>query len=353
MRKAWKHNYIVSTLLFLAGISFYCVLTKKSIQNIAPFVYHIVPEQQLVLIIEPKEGIVPILASIKKATKSIDVVMYELEDEDIEKELAAAAGRGVSVRVILNGGLYGKGSKANQPAFSYFQAHHIPVKWSPAYFSLTHQKTIILDAQTAVLLTFNLTPKYYALSRDFAVIDEDSHDVSAIQSVFTDDWQGVGLKTPAREFFPEGDDLVWSPNAKYILLAAISSASSSLEIASEELEDPDCIAALAAAAGRGVHIQILMTDSSQWHQAFRYLASLGIQIRTYPKNQHSLYIHEKIFIIDDTQVFLGSQNLSTTSLVTNRELGLFISTPSSIETIKNQFLEDWNNAPKVFSLAAD
>lgn len=347
MRESWKSYLIVAILCVLVVVSFCFVLNKKSEPRQIPFTYHIVPEENLTLITEPEDGIEPILSSIQEASTSIDVVMYELEDEKVEEELAAAAGRGVLVRVILSRGLYGQTSKAHQAAFSYFQTHHVQVKWSPAYFALTHQKTIIIDAHTAIIMTFNLTPAYYAAARDFAVIDDNSQDVSSIEQTFTADWQGTQSQSSvAGNVTNESSgDLVWSPNSKQVFLEMIASAKSTIEVTSEEIQDPDIIAGLAAAAGRGVSVSLLMTNSSEWHQAFTYLASQGVHIRTYPKSKHSLYIHEKIIIVDGAQAFLGSQNLTTTSLVSNRELGILVSTPRIVKAIENVFLKDWSAAP--------
>ena len=139
------------------------------------------------LITEPQEGIAPLLAAIRGARRSVQLVMYEDEDAQVDSALASAHDRGVKVQVLLNGGYYGEGSSDNEPAYRYLRAHRVAVRWTPPYFALTHQKSLVVDGR-AYILTFNLTPQYYASDRDFGVIDRDAADVSAIERAFAADW---------------------------------------------------------------------------------------------------------------------------------------------------------------------
>jgi len=51
---------------------------------------------------EPAAGLGPIYGLITGARSSVDLTMYELADPTAEADLAAAAARGVDVRVILD-----------------------------------------------------------------------------------------------------------------------------------------------------------------------------------------------------------------------------------------------------------
>ena len=157
------------------------------------------------LIIEPGDGMTKVLSMIQGATKSIDLVMYELEDTQIESALVLAEKRGVAVRVLLNEGYYGaQPSKESEDAYQYLKSGGVTVNWTQSYFALTHQKTLIVDGSQALIMTFNLTSQYYSTSRDFGVVDKDQADVSAIEATFNDDWQGI------KDTASQGDDLVWS-----------------------------------------------------------------------------------------------------------------------------------------------
>src|SRR5579862_3698853 len=128
------------------------------------------------LIIEPGAGFSPVYSLINGARHSIDVTMYEFTDTTAEHDLAAAAKRGVQVRVILDQ----KEQSKNSHAFSYFGSHRVKVTWSWSRFTYTHQKTLVIDGSKAVIMTANLTSEYYSTSRDFLVVDTGQADVAAI-----------------------------------------------------------------------------------------------------------------------------------------------------------------------------
>lgn len=121
-----------------------------------------VSSKGLALITEPQDGIRPVLDLIDGAHHSIDMTMYQLDDPNVEQALATKAAAGVSVRVLLQ-----RGEDGNAEAMAYLTAHHVPVRYASARFALTHQKSIVIDGEMALIMTFNLTPRYYATSRDF------------------------------------------------------------------------------------------------------------------------------------------------------------------------------------------
>jgi len=264
--------------------------------------------------------------------------MYELEDTQIENALITAHNRGVIVRVLLNQGYLGKQLKANEKAFQYLNANGIMVHWTPSYFALTHQKTLIIDQKQAIIMTFNFTPQYYATSRDFGIVDSDQNDIGAIEQIFDSDWKGKTI-IPSR-----GDDLVWSPGSENELVALIKSAHSSIDIYNEEMADGPVVHALEDAARRGVSVRIDMTYSKTWLGAFDELVQAGVYIKTYKNSKHSLYIHAKMILVDGQVAFIGSENFSHTSLLDNRELGLFISKQSVLVQLESIFQKDWKGA---------
>src|SRR4051812_9600988 len=52
------------------------------------------------LIVQPDEGVTPILTAIKQAKKTIDVLIFRLDRRDIARALEAAVTRGVAVRAL-------------------------------------------------------------------------------------------------------------------------------------------------------------------------------------------------------------------------------------------------------------
>ncbi len=290
------------------------------------------------LITEPGDGMTKVLSMIQGATKSIDLVMYELEDTQIESALVLAEKRGIAVRVLLNEGYYGaQPSNESEEAYQYLQSGGITVHWAPSYFALTHQKTLIVDGSQALIMTFNLTSQYYSTSRDFGVVDRDQADVSAIEATFNDDWQGI------KDTASQGDDLVWSPGADTVVLSTINNSRKSLYIENEEMSDAPVVDALISAAQRGVTVEVVMTNSSDWTANFTKLKAADVGIRTYAANA-SLYIHAKIILADGTSALVGSQNFSASSLKDNRELAIMLSDTNILNSLSSTFQSDWNGA---------
>jgi cardiolipin synthase len=287
------------------------------------------------LIIEPNAGITPIYQLLSSAQLHIDVVIYELADPRAETILADDAARGVRVRVLLDKEYE---ASANAAAYSYLTAHGVTVRWASSRYALTHEKAVVVDDRTAAIMTLNLVAADYASTRDFAVTDSQPADVAAIETVFSHDWSNT---TGAA---PRGTDLVWSPGAEQSLVGLIDSAKRCLLIENEEMDDRYITTPLAAAARRGIQVEVVMTDSSSWSSAFTTLERAGVKVRTYAPSA-PLYIHAKVIVADAgtgaARVFVGSQNFSIESLVYNRELGLITSNPTIVTEVAGVVRDDF------------
>ena len=152
----------------------------------------------------------------------------------------------------------------------------------------THQKTVIIDGTKAVIMTANLTSRYYATSRDFLVVDTERADVSAITTVFNADFTAKTVRPR------DGSDLVWSPtDSQDHLLGLINGATSSLRIYSEEMGDRTVENALIRAAKRGVDVQVCgENESGEYDSAFAMLARAGVRISSGPRSiLHGCPVH--------------------------------------------------------------
>ena len=288
---------------------------------------------QLSLVAEPQAGVRPFTALIGGAHHSIELTMYELYDRTVERDLAAAATRGVDVRVALNGGYYSGHTDDNDPAYSYLAAHHVHVRYTPTYFALTHQKTLTVDGRVSAVMSLNFD-NLYASTRDYAILDRNPADVRSIVGAFDDDWAG------RRDTATDGSgDLVWSPGAQDDVLGLIEHARHSLVLEDEEMAYAPAIAALCADARRGVDVRIVMTYDSDWRDAFAQLRGCGVSIRLY--HGQSYYIHAKLLIADRRTALVSSQNLSTGSLKYNRELGIIVTDPAIVSALETDFGSDY------------
>lgn len=79
-------------------------------------------------------------------------------------------------------------SSTNSSTYSYLKSHGVKVVWSSPRYQYTHQKTLVIDRSQAVIMTANLTSRYYSTTRDFLVVDSRQADVSAIVKVFNADF---------------------------------------------------------------------------------------------------------------------------------------------------------------------
>jgi phosphatidylserine/phosphatidylglycerophosphate/cardiolipin synthase-like enzyme len=283
------------------------------------------------LIVEPDQGYAPIYALLRSPKKTLDLTMYKLRDAQAQQALIEDANRGVKVRVLLD---RLSGGSFNQSVFDDLKAHGVSVAWGSTKVSITHQKSFVIDRKKAVILTGNFQEAYYSGSRDYALVDTKAKDVAAIESTFDLDRANSPVTAAS------GSDLLWSPGSEAKLVSLIASAKHTLRVENEELKEPAIVSALAAAAKRGVAVQLLMMDQSGWRANFRLLKAAGVDVRTFALSA-PLYIHAKAMVVDARRVFLGSENFSVRSLQENRELGIVTWTKAVVAAVQVTFARDF------------
>jgi phosphatidylserine/phosphatidylglycerophosphate/cardiolipin synthase-like enzyme len=277
----------------------------------------------------PGAGFSGFYAQIAAAKRSIDMEMYELRDPTAERALAAAARRGVRVRVLLDSAYHG--AEVNRSAYAYLGSRGVQVRWAPAGY-IFHIKATLFDGRTADVSTANLTSEYYSDTRDAELIDQNPVQVRAIQATFENDWSAAPGGDPLEQTV-QAPGLIWSPDtahgaAEQAIASLIASARDSVEFESEELSDPVIYGALAADARRGVSCEVVMTEDPEWDAAFEALTAAGCRVQVLADADGVLYIHEKAILIDRgtaaQALLIGSQNASWDSLHRNRELSVLV-----------------------------
>ncbi len=286
---------------------------------------------------EPDAGEAPFINLINGATSSLKVEVYVMTARDVFDAIHSAVNRGVNVEVILTEHPYNMQAQANY-AYDYLKSIGAKVKWAPARFAYDHAKFMIADGKKAIVGTSNLT--YSGISQNFEanVLTTDPEIVKALVDVFNADWNNVPAGSVPREY------LVLSPNSANDFEWLIKSAKKTLKISEEEVPEGVIFNALKAAAKRGVKVQLVEPYSNLKRAEGRYaLSSLekaGIEVRTV-KNP---YIHAKMMIADDNYLFIGSENVSYTSLYQNREVGVILSNKSLVSKASERFNALWVNA---------
>jgi len=121
------------------------------------------------LIIEPDDGIAPLLEGIQSAKKSIEIVIFRFDMSEIESALKAAAGRGVFVQALIASTNRG-GEERLRTLETRLLAAGITVARTANDLVRYHNKLIIIDRQILYLLGFNYTFLDTGHSRSFGII---------------------------------------------------------------------------------------------------------------------------------------------------------------------------------------
>ena len=341
------------------------------------------PSGQAQLITEPEDGRGALLDAINGARKSIDITIYELDDPQLLDALIGAHGRGVRVRVLYNYYSFQWPNSGDHSslfkAMDKLQAAGVETRRAGKAFMITHQKTMTMDGAASLIMDFNMRASYFSTARGFGYLTRDPALVSEIAKVFNADWDYVAVS-------PSAPQLVWSPdNSRAKITGLIDRARVSLDIYNQEAKDKETVKAIADAARHGVKVRMLtaaltLAESSQFHGDVIYTAGMinaasgdieagslqaggglsgasGADANQAGRDMINAaggeakagtgyYIHAKVYVADggaaSAQAFLGSENCSASSLDKNRELGVLISDPALISSLKRTFEKDWS-----------
>jgi phosphatidylserine/phosphatidylglycerophosphate/cardiolipin synthase-like enzyme len=280
--------------------------------------------------ITPMDGRGPLLEEIAAARREITLQIYLVSDNQVIDALAAAVKRGVHVRVLLEEHPYGGGG--GQPEiFERLKKAGIDVRWGNPVFRFSHVKTFTMDGAVAVIMNMNLTYSAFNQNRELNVVTNEPEMVQHALAIFEADWN--------RAAEPEMGPLILSPTtSRDALLAFIDSATTSLDIYAEVLRDDAFFQAIAHAAERGVLVRIVMSPGDERQvTTLNGLVERGVLVRIVS----DVYIHAKLFLVDRERAFVGSQNMTSTSLDQNREIGVIIDDPGAVERIGRVFDVDF------------
>ncbi|MEI6286451.1 MAG: phospholipase D-like domain-containing protein [Bacillota bacterium] len=306
------------------------------------------------LVVMPQDGKLPLINLINSAKQSVDIVVYELEDDskdkaaNIAEALVAAKKRGVSVRVIING--FNKANSYEKWAKVFLDSNRIDYRVATKKFVYTHQKTTIIDNNKAFIGTFNYVDtkktSYFSGTRDFAIITAEADEVKDVVAVFEADWKNAADQT---RITPEltAQSLVFSPvNAREKLSALIKSARKTLYSYQQEMGDLNSrneglCRDIADAGDRGVDVRVICSDMDGNLREIEYLRKHQVKVEVVTASKQNLYIHAKVYIVDGTIAELGSINMTTNSIEHNRELGIISVNPKIVAQLTEIFMADW------------
>ena len=312
------------------------------------------------------------LAAIEAAEDHINIEAYILDDDEVGQRFARALivkqGLGVQVNLLRDSvGTFSTPAAFFQSlAASGIRVHEFnpinPLTAGPAWQwnRRNHRKLLIVDGRTAFLGGINISSVYSggsfksgsrgapknAAGENPAWRDTDLRlqgpVVADLQRLFLADWaQQNGPPLASKNYFPPmqsaGRQVVRaigsSPEEAFsqiyaTLLSAIASAETSVSITNAYfVPDPQLLAALEAAARRGVDVRLILpSQTDSWlvfHAGRRYYARLlqaGVKIF----ERRGVLLHSKTALIDGVWATVGSTNLDWRSFLHNHELNAVV-----------------------------
>ncbi len=294
------------------------------------------------LLVMPDDGVKPVLDLIDGAKSSIRFKIYLFTYRDARKALIRAANRGVDVQVMIDPDPVG-GGESNAESYQMLEEGGVEVKWAPGAFKHNHEKSLVIDDRLAMIATFNFTHSSFTRNREYAVLTDDPAIVADVAAIFDADWAGEGVD------ISDDSPLVVSPvNSRQRITALIEGAQESLWLEEATLLDEDVTQALEEAIGRGVAVRFLAPQRDDNDVAAENLARLtaaGGRVALLKQP----YIHAKAILADGKRAFVGSENLTFTSLELNRELGIITESQTVVGRLQKTMAHDWQVATERYS----
>ncbi|MEB3277245.1 MAG: phospholipase D-like domain-containing protein [Cyanobacteriota bacterium] len=292
----------------------------------------------------PDDGAQAVVELIDQARSELRLKQFKLQSEAIEQALLRAHQRGVRVRVMLNPHTSG-GDRWNDESYALLQGWGVAVAWTSEAFPVTHEKSIVIDQDAALIATFNLSDKYFNETRDYGVLSHDPAVVGQVTAGFEADWN--------RQFFvPDLTvGLVWSSaHSRGQMARIIDLATRTLWVQHPKFVDAVMLERIIAARDRGVKVRLLCGGKhglSDWDvydtfASLRIMARFGVKVR----RQKTPKLHAKLILVDGAYAQTGSMNIDRSAFDLRRELGIESDAPDVVQRLAATFEADWKQARK-------
>jgi phosphatidylserine/phosphatidylglycerophosphate/cardiolipin synthase-like enzyme len=322
------------------------------------------------------------LSTIRDADRRVRLAAYTFTSERVADALVAAAERGVSVRVLVEGAPVGGVSARQARLLDRLVDAGIEVRavgGALARVRYQHAKYAVVDDR-AVVLSENWKPSGTGghSSRGWGAVVHDSTVAAHLASVFRADagwrdarpWRQVRRNTSvqppevadgeyAAQFEPrrvraDGVRVLVAPdNAERAVVRLVRSACETLfvqQVAVGSRRSPFLRAALSAAR-RGVEVRILLSSAWYVREDNRRLAAWlnrtadreGIDLTARLAEPAGRFgkIHNKGVVVDGERALVGSLNWNNHSARQNREVALVLEGEAAAGYYAEVFRSDW------------
>jgi cardiolipin synthase len=330
-------------------------------------------------------------AAILAAKDHINMESYILDDDDVGQRFAQALidkqTQGVQVNLIRDSagtfstpsGFFKRMSDSGIKVLEFNPLNPLAVRKDWELNRRDHRKLLIVDGRTAFLGGINISSVYSGGSfgkgsrappdATLAWRDTDLQlqgpVVAEFQKLFLATWESQkGEPLPTKNYFPQlqntGRQVVRaigsSPDEPFsliyaTLLSAIGSSETSVHLTNAYfVPDPQLLAALKAAAQRGVDVTLILpshTDSWLVFHAGRgyYDPLLRAGVKIYERR--GVILHSKTALIDGVWATVGSTNLDWRSFLHNHELNAVILGAEFGDQVQAMFIKDLTASDEV------
>jgi cardiolipin synthase len=271
------------------------------------------------LLVQPRDGLQPVLKAIRRARKSIEIVIFRFDQAEVRHALVEAVQRGVAVRALISYTNRG-GEKKLRKLESDFLANGIIVARTSDDLPRYHGKMLLVDRKRLYVLSYNFT-SIDLRSRGFALATNNARLVREAVALFDADCS-------RQAFRPNKSGLIVSPlNARAALENLIRGAKRELLIWELKLTDREMLRLLRRRAEEGVRVRVLGKVK-------------GNRLRSRPF--HSMRLHTRTIVCDRDKVFVGSQSMRKDELDARREIGVIVRNRAIAAELAHIFDKDWH-----------
>ena len=268
--------------------------------------------------------------------------MFLFNDPPLLDAVIAARKRGVDVKVMLNPARR-SGESENEDSRRKLVEAGVSVLDSNPAFDLTHEKSMVVDASEAFVMSLNWETRNVTETRDYAVITRHPKEVAEIAQCFDADWK--------RETFtpPPESPLIWcNANGRQRFAHFIDRAQHTLWLQNERYQDAVIIERLVRALARGVKVHIMARPPHNLKKdkliegvgGLRIMRDVGAKVH---RLKH-LKLHGKMLLADETRAIIGSINLAPGSFDERRELAIETEAPEVIDRLREVTRRDWQSS---------
>ena len=324
------------------------------------------------LIIQPADGIAPIVKAIHKAKKNIDIVIFRFDRGEVEEALKKAITRGVKVRALIAHTNKG-GDKTLRKLELRLLECGATVARTADDLARYHGKMMVVDNAELHVYGFNYTKLDIDKSRSFGIVTRDKKMVAEAHRLFEAD-------TLRQDYAPAHPRLVVSPENSRAALHVYGFNYTRLDIdksrsfgivtrdrktvaealrlfeadALRQAYDPDpsrlvvspeTSRALLTKFVKGARKQLLIYDGQVSDNAIQKVladrAGDGVEIRILGSIEKDIKgvkarrlgpmrLHVRAIIRDGSEAFIGSQSLRKLELDGRREVGVIVRDRKSV-----------------------